>query len=248
MVGVLLTVLQSYMASTVKMDMRELNSALKDYMKVSQKSLAEVVNQKAFFIARGAVRLSDRASSEMIATELGKNGTTVRLVVTGKNAGRFKKTGFTIRNSSLAEKILRARIHAKGGVQPSKADFLATVKRFIMARVKSAAFIAAGWIPSIKYFEARVKSRGGAPPMDRSVKLKASKPLGGAEAAKPGWNVRAILWNSAIARHSKNGDAALSKVGGEALRKSVAAEVKSMREHVAKKLQEDANMHSTRKF
>ena len=236
------------MANLVKFDTSEMNRALRDYMKVSSKSLAEVCNQKAFFMARGAARLSHRANAEKIETELGKTSTIVKQLTRGKNIGKFRKTGFTVKNSSVAEGILRSRIHAKGGVQPTKADFLATVKKFIVARAKSAAFLAAGWIPAIKYFESRVKSKAGAPPMDRSVKLKASKPLGGAVEAQPGWNPRAILWNSAIAKRSKTGGQALSKTAGDALQAAMQAEVKSMRKHIADKLQGDANQHNTTKF
>lgn len=233
---------------TVTIDTSELQRALKDYMAVSKKSLSEVINQKAFFMARGAARMSYRSNKGKIETELGKDVEAWREVKRGKNAGKLKRVGYSIKSTSLANNILRARIHAKNGKQPTKAEFLKTIKKFIAARVSSAAFLASGWIPAIKYFEARVKSKKGAPARDSSVKLRATKPMGGAIEAQPGWNPKAVLWNSAAAKRSKNAPAALNKVAGEALRSAMAEEVRSMRKHIADKLQGDANQHNTTKF
>lgn len=234
--------------STVKFDTRELERALKQYASVSKKSLSEIVNQKAFFMARGACRKSYRAQKGKIETELGKDADLVKQISRGKNAGKFKRIGFSIKNNSLANAILRARIHAKGAPQPPASELLGRIRKFIAARAAAAAFIASGWIPAIRFFESRVKSKTGAPPRDPAVKARTGRPMGGAVEAQPGWNPKAVLWNSAVAQKSHNQSESLNKVAGDALAVAMADEVRSMKEYVAKKLQGDANMHSTKKF
>ena len=72
------------MKPQIKLDTREFDAAIRDYMRTSKKVLADVLNQKAYFIARGASRLTPRANYQRIAKELGVK---LRTISTGKRAG-----------------------------------------------------------------------------------------------------------------------------------------------------------------
>lgn len=233
---------------TVTLDMREFNSALKDYMKVSKKALWKVVNNKAFFICRGAARLTYRASAAKIETELGKDKETFRQITKGRNAGKFKRVGYSIKNSSVANNILRERLYRKGEPQPTKKQMMPQIRRFIRARASASAFIASGWIQAIRFFGAIVDDTRGAPPQDQSVKLRTKRVVGGANAAVEGWSPRARFWNSAVTKRGSNGQNALIKFAGNGLRQAMDNEIRSMRQYIAKKLQAVANQHNTTKF
>jgi hypothetical protein len=70
---------------TFKIDSREFNKTLAAYTKSGKKILADVINQKAFFIARGATRLTPRADYKKFAAQL---GIATRPVDKGKRIGR----------------------------------------------------------------------------------------------------------------------------------------------------------------
>lgn len=233
---------------TVTIDTTEFQAALRDYMKVSKKSLRDVVNTKAYFICRGATRTTGRANPGKIETELGKDVEAWREIKRGKNAGKLKRVGYSIKSTSLANNILRERLWRKGEKQPTKAQFRPVIKRFIKARASASAFIASGWIQAVKFFAAIVRDTRGAPSVDKSVKLRTKRLIGGGNAATEVWNPTAKFWNSAVSKRGTNGQNALTKMAGEGLRQAIANETKSMREYIAKKLQGDANKHNTTKF
>ena len=72
---------------TFTVDTREFDRVLKQYVDVNLKqSLAEIINTKAFYIARGAARLTPRADYQKMAKELGVK---LRAVSSGKRKGKL---------------------------------------------------------------------------------------------------------------------------------------------------------------
>ena len=68
-----------------KIDTREFQKVLLQYKNAGKKIFADVLNIKAYFIARGAIRLTPRADYKKFTAELGVK---TRTVTKGKRKGR----------------------------------------------------------------------------------------------------------------------------------------------------------------
>ena len=73
------------MQTKFTIDHREFDKVLMQYKAAGKKILADVLNQKAYFIARGASRLTPRADYKKFAAQLGVK---TRTLTTGKRVGR----------------------------------------------------------------------------------------------------------------------------------------------------------------
>lgn len=231
------------MQPRIQLDMREFKAALRDYMRVTSKDVATVLNTKALFIARAATVTTKKADKGQIQTEL-QSGAVQRVKInkTGKRKGQYGKRGRVF--GTLAERILWKRAHQKGEL-PTYREMGVKVRRFINARKRSIAYIAAGWIPAIRILSAAGVDRGG-PRQDRSVKRRGSRMIGDATPARPTKRLNSYseIRNSAVPLKGSTGESALDKHGVAGLQKAVNREVASMRSYITKKLARTAKRFS----
>lgn len=221
--------------------MPEFRRTLREYREYSKRDDVTIVNTKAFYIARGAVRethkadpsVIDRTLSQLIKEHDAKNaGKLVKV----KRFGRFGK----VEEAPLVSLLINAERGRKGMPGLYGSSMRAAVRRFIPRRKQAAGFIASGWIPSIKAFEPLAEKKGSAPALDRSVK-QVGRPKGrGIPADKGQYVPTAILQNMAVAR-GLTGGTALEKWAQAGLQAAFNNEISSMKEYIEQKKQETAN-------
>ena len=231
------------------LDMREWNATLPRYLAVSTNTLADIVNTKGFYIARGATRETYRANSDKFEAELGVTGYNVKQVTRGKNKGKFRKGVKIIAKYSLAEGILRSRDYDKGRKQMTKVEMLGRPHRLINARKRATGFIAAGWIPAIKALQPYQKG-GGGQKQDSSVKKWGPTDIGGGMPARPGWSPIVEIWNAAIPPKHPTSRSGLSLLihATEGLQVALNNEVASMKAYIERKMQQDVDRFTRRLF
>jgi hypothetical protein len=216
-----------------KVDAREFTATLRKYAELSRREPSDIVNKKALYIARGALRLTPKADKQVIKTELGR---VIRRKTGARTLVLTKARDYPF---SLAEAIIRARIYRKGGTQPTAGEIGEKIEALINSRMRSIAFLKSGWIPAIKLLGPLVKNLRGAPPLDRSAK-EFGTPKGSAKAATPStWKVRATLENAAAGEHGEHKDALL-RLGGPALQQAFDNEERSMKEYIEERFRENA--------
>jgi hypothetical protein len=217
---------------TVKINSAEFAATLRRYAAQSKRDPKQICDTKAFFVARGAARLTKRVTKAQIASDLGKE-------VKRKNGGRILKLAASAYKTgvSLAEMIIRSRFAKRGAKQPSASEVGVLISKLIAARVRSIAFIASGNIAAIKTLEPLAWTKRGAPRPDRQAKqYGASK--GYAKPAQESWIARTIIGNTADA--TRDNKAALDLYGSPAYREALENERQSMLKHMEDKLRTTA--------
>ena len=195
-----------------KLDDREFDRVLKEYVQYSRRTLPVIVNTKAYYIARRAVAETPKADRADIANFIGWDG--------GRIAGML--------------------INKRRGERGEKGLQGAAMKKAVMAmkagRLRALGFIKSGWIPAIKllapYAEAIRGPRTGRLPRTTGV------PKGSAIPATQAWRVKAQIQNTVTAAWDKRSGA--QKVAVPALQRAFDAERQSMLDYMARKMKEGA--------
>lgn len=235
----------------VVVNLAEFNAALKRYLDHTSKDLAYVLNQKAFFIARGATRNIRRANYSKIAKQLGVK---LRRVRKGKRAGSLTmgSNATLIANRkyhsegemSLAEAIILKRRKDKGLPFLPVAERQDAALRMIGARARSIGFLAAGFLGSIKAFASALNKPFFAGRGESAFAKNAIDKLGYGIIARPGFRPRAFIVNRANAKHDHK--EALIRYGVPAVQEAINKESASMIQYVEKKLKESARSQGIR--
>lgn len=215
----------------------EFNATLRQYSALTKRDLTTIINTKAFYISRGAVRNTHRTSKETINRELNTIVRSVRMRDQDTKRLRKTKRAFSLDASAAPRAALI--INALRGKEGKPGLFGEAMRKAVYSlwvrRQKSRAFIASGFLPAVKTYEPLAERPGSAPRRDPQVKA-FGHPKGGARPATQGWNPKAIFWNSASAKGDHKG--ALIKYGGEGLAKAFAEETKSMLAYIERKMKE----------
>jgi len=213
-------------------DQSEFDAALKDYIAVSRHTAAEIINRKAFFIARKALWFTVKSDPGEIRSRLNRSITVERTTASGRTELSTGPFGAILINSRLGKK------GEPGLSGPAMREALV---RLIAARVRSVAFLKAGWLPAIRILDRIVNDKEGAAPFPPEANRMAWSPkqIGDAVPAKPGDLPFATIVNAAIAEHDKKG--ALQIYGSRALDTAFYDEAASMTEETARRLQKDAD-------
>lgn len=103
-----------------------------------------------------------------------------------------------------------------------------------LIKARKVATLAAGWIPAIKAFEPFAEKRGA----PRQARLDGSHARGRAQPAREGWKAKAVFENLNSARWDTQGTANMVAIPG--LEKAFAAEERSMRQYIERKMRESA--------
>ncbi|HEV2210853.1 MAG TPA: hypothetical protein VG167_18930 [Verrucomicrobiae bacterium] len=233
-------------SASFRINFGEFDRALSQYMSVTTHTLPEVLNKKALFICRRALRETPKADSMAIKQQLG----VVALKITGQNVS-FSKSGVrrgkfltekvyapsSQRASiSLAEAIIRARAYRAGKSQPTKSEMPELIESLVASRMRSTAFLKSGWIPAIRTLSGALGNHGSASAGGAKM---SGQPKGRAIPARAGLKCTALIENSVRAEGKRANDS-LVRFGGRALQEAVNAEEQSMQAEVFRRQAEAA--------
>lgn len=205
----------------------EFGRVMKQYREVSSRKDPKVIlDTKAFYICRGAVRETMGPTRQRIENEL------VNL-----------RTSKTAPDAPLAAIIINARRGAKGDAGLFGKLMAVAVKALVSARIRSRRFIASGWLQNIKDLEPYAEQKNRAPRRDSTVK-QFGRPKGGASPASRNADSavsRTIIANAASSNHDLKD--ALEKYGMPAFLKAWQAEIDSMKQYIMDKMRRRAQEH-----
>ncbi len=221
---------------TAAWDQTTFNSVLDSYLAVTSRTLSSALNTKAYYIARGAARVTDKVAVATIEAQLGKIISVERISKKGTKYNR-KSLQLTMGRDSrapLAGLIINKRRGQAGEPGLQGRDMRDAIKRLLGARKKSVAFIASGWIPAIKTLARYAEKVGGAPSdLETGKQFGAKK--GMADPAKAGNKMIARIINSAMGK-TANSRAAHAKHGSRGLQRAFDAETASMLQYLRDRL------------
>lgn len=223
------------MGATLKINTRDFRATLTEYRKVSRRDLATILNTKAFYIARGAVRNTVKADRNKIRADL--NSPAYQVDLKGKNP---TATDFP----PLAAAIINSRRGKAGLKGLYGADMRAAIRSLINARQRSRAFVASGFIAAIKKFFPLAERKSQAPRNDSTVKQYGQAKGSAVVATDASWKMLASITNTASGpRETRD---ALERYGGPALQQAVNDEVRSMKQYMLDKFSATAKKFSAK--
>lgn len=138
------------MQPTIKLDSSRWQAAARELFQTSSRTCVDFTNGQALKVAVESVRQTEKANRAKIAQVLGQIASSVsfKQVSRGKNKGKMRtvRGPATVKQDSFAARILGKRFKETGkwGVKGDTMEERAA--NLIKARMRSATFIAAGWI------------------------------------------------------------------------------------------------------
>ncbi len=215
---------------TAKVDTRLFDEAFKRYMGVTRRSITEVVNTKADFIASRALKETKKASRGSIESSLGRYVTTERQTRTGRTIKSRKLSLAYVETKKqpapLAALIINKRLRKQGFLGLKGAAMAAAIRRMLASRFRSIGFLGSGWIQACKLLS-RVVNKS----FSTSGAKAFGKPKGGATPARDTWTPIASISNDITKGEAKVN--ALIEAGAQ---RALNAEAASMEEYTRKKL------------
>lgn len=195
----------------MKFDAKEFNRTLEAYRKITKRTEPEIVNTKAYFIARRAIVETMKADKGKIRSLFNKQTQEIVGKIINKRRGLRGEKGLYGEAMAEAQAMMKA------------------------SRLRAVGFMKSGWLWVVKGLDSYVKSKRGAARSDSSVKAFGA-PKGKAIPARPSSvKVFAVIRNFAQSKESTTKDP-LGVYGMPGLKKAVDFETKSMLEYMEKKL------------
>lgn len=226
--------------SDMRWDQTRFDDTLARYMEVTSRSVTQVVNTKAWYIARKAIWFTEKADRGKIESSLGRMVMVNRLTKSGKTVRRrqLELVQSERTQAPLAALIINSRLGKKNlpGLYGRAMD--AAIRDLLSSRYRSIGFIKSGWLPSVQKLGPLADKGGAAPQIDTAAR-RFGLEKGYAEPAEPGWAPSAAIINEAVARHDAGG-AALSRVGSKGLQMAFDDEAASMEDYIRRKLEPEA--------
>jgi len=193
---------------TITIDTSRWKAAAIALKETSSRTCVDFINGQALKVAVEAVRRTDKANRAQIAHILGQTGQGVsfKQVTRGKNKGqmRTRRGGLEVKENSFAERILGARFRDTGSWGVKGETMAERVSNLIKSRVRSASFIAAGWIGARNVLWSQVRQKpAGTQSMQGARQV--GRPKGTATPAKFTMNsiLSATIVNSAFNTNPK---------------------------------------------
>lgn len=224
-------------------DQSVFDAVLSEYMRHTKRTYTEVLNTKAFFIARKALAFTKKASAQDIGDTLGRLVAVRRTSLTLRSvkSQRFELAPAREYDAPLAALIVNAR--AAPGEGKYGPQMTLAIRKMINSRMRSIAFLKSGWIPAIRILEPYARDKRGAAPRDPQARIFGQE-KGSAVPAIEGETMITSIINSALGTGA-TGSKALAKYGGEALDRAFADEAASMQAYIDQRVQaatEEANL------
>jgi len=220
-------------------DQSKFNETLAEYSHWTKRTHKQIVDTKAYYVARKALWFTTKADSFKIKHQLGGFIMVARVNKKGKTVNRrqVQLVMGTKVDAPLAALIINKRRGKAGEPGLQGARMARAVRELLAARMRSIAFYKSGWLPAIKLL-APLADRKGEPQTDRAAK-QVGRPKGDATPATEGENPAATIVNMAgSARGDTKG--AFMKYAGEGLQIAMADEQSSMDEYIEQKMAVDA--------
>lgn len=239
------------MAAAATWNQRVFDQTLQVYKEYTKRTWQVIINTKAWYIARKANWFTAKVDPTRIKTGLGQIVVINRLSKNGKKIVRQKTIG-SLRKSAkaglesvpLAVAIIQVRERDAGRRSPffnralgaGRAKMTRMITAMIGARMRSIAFLKAGWIPAIRKLAPHAEHRG-VPPTDPQARQR-GRDKGDAKPAANDWRPRAMIVNLATTRRDTK--QALIKFGSRGLQRAFDDETRSMREYIEAHMKPDA--------
>lgn len=151
------------MRPTISCPVTEWRGAASLLFRTSSRTLVDFTNGQALKVSIESVRQTEKANRSRIAQILGAIGRAVdfKKISRGKNKGkiRVKKGGFIVKEDSYAERILAKRFRETGSWGVKGETMQERAANLIAASVRSAGFIASGWIGARNVLWSMVKKK-----------------------------------------------------------------------------------------
>jgi hypothetical protein len=226
-------------------DQSKFDSTLEEYSKVSKRTHAEIVNTKAFYIARKAIWFTPKADSYKMKQQLGGIVTVKAIGRKGKMVKRRQLQLVTASQHAapLAALIVNARRGKQGMPGLYGKEMEKAIREMLAGRAKSVGFLKSGWLEAVHVLAPLVKDKSGASPSDPAAR-QVGRPKGDATPAQPGDNPSAEIVNLASARRDYKG--ALIRFGEPALQQAITDEEFSMRDYIDSKMKPDADAFNSK--
>ena len=225
---------------SMRVDMREFQAALRDYIRVSKRTLSDILNRKLFSILLKAYTYTPKATREQIEADL--NVVAYR-VSRSRKTGKMKRRNAIFGTATLVYRIInaaRGRAKKKGfyGAQMAKA-----ARKLIGRRLSGIGALRMGWVGAIKKMENIVKQTAAI------VQGPRVRQRGTAMPAREGWSPKALASYNLNVRKGPKGARTpqIDKRVELALSRAFAYETQSMREYIARKMQPVTNRFNARK-
>lgn len=218
-------------------DQRAFDEALTMYMKVTKRTVVDVVNTKLFFIARKATLFTHHARASQIQAELGRLVTVRATTRTGRTVRRreLELTPSRDHAAPLAALIVQKRRREAGQPGLTGSELESAIRTMIAARLRSVRFLKVGWLWPIRFLEkfAKFKSEGSG--QDREAR-QYGQPKGRAIAATEANGQIGMMENFANAKNDD--DNALQRFGEPGLQRAFDEEQASMIQYIEQKMAE----------
>ena len=168
---------------TMKIDDRQFQAALRQYMSISSRTLAEILNKKMLRIAFAAHKKTPKADRAQIEQQLGVVGYKFSK---SRKTGLFKRRKAITASGALVHRIINARLGRAGKKGLYGKDMKKASQSFLGKRFRVIGTLKAGWLAAIRAF---AKATGEAPGVGGiPVKGKSESII-----AKDGWNPKAEM-------------------------------------------------------
>jgi len=229
-------------------DQKPFDRSLAEYIKVSKRTVRQIVITKLYFIARKAIWFTRKADIYSIHQRLGGMVKVDRLTKKGKVVKRrvLQLPSSTSQPAPLAVLILMRRWADAGKGNPFKGQsrragavaMAKATRKFIGASIKSVAFIKSCWLPSVRKLAPEADKKGQ-PQVDISNATEVGRPKGDAilptsEAAPVG-----SIVNMANSKHDLRG--AVTRFATDGLLQAFSDEAASMDQYVEEHMKPDAD-------
>ncbi|MDD5351099.1 MAG: hypothetical protein PHQ12_12880 [Chthoniobacteraceae bacterium] len=219
---------------SIRVNTTEFDRVLRRYIELNKRDLPDIVNRKAYEIAKVACALTHRTGKGQVARELGVRLRRVREMnpLTNRLHRVRRAYAATAGEAPLAALIINARRGSKGQPGLYGRAMERAIYRLTVIRDQSRAFIASGWVPAIATLGTLVglQFRGA---------KKIGRAKGSAVPARPGsYKVMARITNAASAKRDHK--EALILYGEPALQSAFHQETRSMKDYIARKLGDSA--------
>jgi hypothetical protein len=198
---------------SVKIDTREFDKTLRQYLNISKRSIEVATNTKAYYIARRAVAETPMADGDSIRRYIGHSSGRVAGMIINKRLGERGERGLYGKDMAMA------------------------VKTMLASRLRARAFIKSGWLWAVKKLAPFAESIRG-PSLGKGRPKIIGNAKGTARPASSGWKCRAEIVNNVTAAWDRRSGA--WDVAFPALKRAFEFERLSMISYIEKKLKSAA--------
>lgn len=216
---------------SLEVDLAEFQTALRNYLVICKRTVAEILNRKLFYIAKRAFAYTPRAKREAVEQILG---------VSGYKLSKSKKTGTLKRGAAILSagapifRIINAARGRAGEKGLYGAAMAQAARKKVTSRLRAIGSLQAGWLGPIKTLARAAKDFFSA-----TGSLPRVKGQGEAEPAKEGFSPEASLSYNLASRTSAG--LYIDPRVSDALQKAFQEETRDMEAYTIRRMQQDAD-------